>query len=92
MEAPRMNPYTETTLTENVSLRTFNHDIDPHELMWHRDLQDRTVNVLEGEGWFFQLDNELPVELKEGISLFIPRMQWHRVLKGTSTLKLQIKE
>ena len=87
-----MEPYNDLSVTADYTIREFNHDIDPHELMWHRDLQDRTVKVLEGEGWFFQLDNELPVELKEGIILFIPRMQWHRVLKGSSTLKLQIKE
>lgn len=87
-----MNPYTDLTREDNTILREFKEDIDPTELMWHRDLQDRIVDVLEGEGWYFQLDNELPIELKEGISLFIPRMQWHRIIKGTSTLKLKIKE
>lgn len=87
-----MNPYTDLQTTPEGIIREFHNTIDPHELMWHRDLQDRTVTVLEGEGWFFQMDNELPTELKQGLNLFIPRLHWHRVIKGTSTLRLQIQE
>jgi quercetin dioxygenase-like cupin family protein len=87
-----MQPYNNLSVTEDCILREFDENIDLHELMWHRDLHDRTVTVLEGHGWFFQLDNQLPVELKQDTSVFIPKMQWHRVLKGTSTLKLQIQE
>jgi mannose-6-phosphate isomerase-like protein (cupin superfamily) len=46
--------------------------------------------VLEGDGWYLQKYNELPVELKEGVCIFIPKLQWHRVIKGTGTLKLKI--
>ncbi len=87
-----MEPYKDLSVTTDCIIREFDETIDPHELMWHRDLQDRTVTVLEGEGWFFQLDNELPIELKQDISLFIPKMQWHRVIKGKTPLKLKIKE
>jgi quercetin dioxygenase-like cupin family protein len=87
-----MHPYNDLSISPDSVIREFDQNIDAHELMWHRDLQDRTVTVLEGDGWFFQLDNQLPVELKQDTSVFIPKMQWHRVLKGTSTLKLQIQE
>ena len=76
-----MTPYTNLEVTGNYIIREFNEDIDPIELLWHRDLQNRTIEVLEGEGWQFQKDNELPVELKEGIRIFIPKMEWHRVIK-----------
>jgi hypothetical protein len=35
-----------------------------------------------------QLDNSLPTSLQERI--FIPRHQWHRVIKGTGILTLKI--
>jgi quercetin dioxygenase-like cupin family protein len=85
-------PYTNTQTTDKYIIREFNENIDPIELKWHRDLCDRTVTVLEGEGWYFQKDNELPLELKEGVRIFIPKLEWHRVIKGTTTLKIKIEE
>jgi hypothetical protein len=62
--------------------------MDPIELLWHRDNEDRTVEILEETDWQLQLDNQLPTSLKKCI--FIPRHEWHRVIKGTGTLKLKI--
>jgi len=87
-----MKPYTNTETTPTHIIREFNENIDPIELKWHRDLQDRTITVLEGNGWYFQRDNELPLELEEGVSIFIPKMEWHRVIKGNTTLKIKIEE
>jgi len=64
-----MQPYINLETTDSYIIREFNENIDPIELMWHRDLEDRTVEVLEGEGWQFQRDNKLPVELKEDFQL-----------------------
>ena len=86
-----MKPYTQT-ITENKILREFAHDTDSHELVWHRDKKDRIVRVLEGNGWKFQLDNMLPILLHEGQEIFIPKETFHRVIKGTNTLKIQITE
>jgi quercetin dioxygenase-like cupin family protein len=86
------NPYTNTQVTDKYIIREFNENIDPIELKWHRDLEDRTVTVLEGNGWYFQRDNELPLELKEGVNIFIPKLEWHRVIKGTTPLKIKIEE
>jgi quercetin dioxygenase-like cupin family protein len=83
-------PYINTQVTDKYIIREFNENIDPIELKWHRDLENRTVEVLEGEGWQFQRDNELPVELKEGVRIFIPKLEWHRAIKGKDTLKLKI--
>jgi quercetin dioxygenase-like cupin family protein len=85
-----MTPYTTTQVTNKYIIREFNENIDPIELKWHRDLNDRTVTVLEGNGWYFQRDNELPLELKEGVRIFIPKLEWHRVIKGNNLLKLKI--
>jgi quercetin dioxygenase-like cupin family protein len=85
-------PYINTQVTDKYIIREFNENIDPIELKWHRDLNSRTVTVLEGNGWYFQKDNELPVELKEGVRIFIPALEWHRVIKGNTTLKIKIQE
>ena len=87
-----MKPYTDIEVTDKYIIREFNENIDPIELMWHRDLSNRTVTVLEGKGWYFQKDNELPIELKKGVSIFINALQWHRVLKGNTALTVKIEE
>jgi hypothetical protein len=83
-----MTPYTDIEVTDKYIIREFNENIDPIELKWHRDLESRTVEILEDTDWKLQLDNSLPTSLKEHI--FIPRHEWHRVIKGTGTLKLKI--
>ena len=80
-----MNPYTDENTT-----RTFSKDVDPMSLIWHTDQEDRTVTVLEGKGWQLQRDNELPLALNEGDNIFIPMGQIHRVIKGSTDLKLKI--
>jgi len=80
-----MNPYTDTS-----NIRTFSKDVDEMDLIWHRDDEDREIEILEGKGWQFQRDNALPLELKEGDRIFIPRHQVHRVIKGETNLKIKI--
>jgi quercetin dioxygenase-like cupin family protein len=87
-----MKPYINIETTSTYIIREFNENIDPIELKWHRDLNARKITVLNGEGWYFQRDNELPFELKEGVSIFIPRLQWHRMIKGNINLKIKIEE
>lgn len=71
-------------------IRTFSEDVDGEELVWHRDREDRLVEVLEGENWMVQLDNKLPVKMKPGDSFIIPEGIYHRVLKGDGELKISI--
>ena len=82
-----MNPYTDENTT-----RTFSKDVDKMSLIWHTDQEDRTVTVLEGNGWQFQRDNELPLALTEGDNIFIPKGEIHRIIKGSTDLKLRIKK
>jgi hypothetical protein len=82
------NPYKDIEVTDKYIIREFNENIDPIELKWHRDLESRTVEILEDTDWKLQLDNNLPTSLKECI--FIPALEWHRVIKGTGILKLKI--
>jgi hypothetical protein len=87
-----IKPYNDIEVTDKYIIREFNENIDPIELMWHRDDESRTVIVLKGDGWYFQRDNELPLELKEGVNIFILAKEWHRVIKGNSLLKIKIEE
>jgi len=81
-------PYTDT-VTIDSTIRKFSQDIDPIELMWHRDLKNRSVKLLEGSGWKIQLDNSLPLDFNE---ITIPKLIWHRVIKGSGNLVVEIKE
>ena len=79
-------------LINNKLIRTFESDVADEELVWHRDLEDREVIIIKSDGWGYQLDNQLPLPLKEGQELFIPKMLWHRVIKGNNKLVVQIKK
>jgi len=73
------------------NIRTFSKDVNKLELVWHQDAEDRDIEILEGEGWLFQRDNELPFELVKGDRIFITEGQVHRIIKGTTDLKIKIK-
>ena len=57
-----------------------------------QDLKDRSVHVMEGYGWQLQKDNELPLDLLEGHSYNIDKMEYHRVIKGEGDLVIRIYE
>ncbi len=77
---------------EKVINRTFNNAIDESELKWHRDFNDRYITVVKSKGWSLQLENTLPVDLVEGVSYFIEKDEWHRILKGEGQLVIKIAE
>ena len=81
-------PFIEKSVGNNQYIREFSSDVDTHELEWHIDREDRTVEVIENNNWHFQLDNNLPQLLKE--TIFIPKETYHRVIKGTGNLKVRI--
>ena len=68
-----MTPYTDIEVTDKYIIREFNENIDPIELMWHRDNEDRTIEIIGDTDWKVQLDNKLPTSLKEHI--FIKRFR-----------------
>lgn len=86
-----MNPYKEV-LDSNSRIREFKLNTPSEELVWHRDEKDRYVTIIEGSGWQFQLDNELPLELREKDVIFIPKQTYHRVMKGNTDLLIKIEE
>ena len=81
-----MQPYKDSS-----NIRTFSKDVDPMELVWHQDDEDRKIEILEGEGWC--KFNEIicyPERLVKGETIFITKGEIHRVHKGTTDLKIRI--
>lgn len=77
---------------DNENIRTFSKDVANEELVWHRDRSDRTITILEGEGWRFQRDNCMPICLSKGDKIHIPAYEYHRIFKGETDLRIEIKE
>lgn len=86
-------PYIDEKISERVWIRSFDHVVvQSDEFVWHRDKQDRVVTVLEGEGWQFQFDNEIPIQLNSGDVIKVPKQIYHRIIVGSTPLKLKIEE
>ena len=86
-----MQPYKDLEKTDRYIIREFGDDINPVELMWHRDDEDREIHILEcGHEWHIQFDDQLPILLWPGDKLFIQRHDWHRVIKGSGNLLIKI--
>lgn len=81
-------PFKETHIEDNLYLREFEESVDVDDLEWHRDREDRIVEIIGKTDWQLQMDNELP-KVMTG-KLFIPKEIWHRVIKGTGELKVKI--
>jgi hypothetical protein len=64
--------------------------VNPIELLWHRDDEDRLLEMVEGVGWQIQLDNNLPIELTQTNKINIKKHDWHRLIKGDGNLVLKI--
>jgi hypothetical protein len=73
-------------------IREFSEDVPSSELVWHRDLLDREVKVVFGDGWQLQLENKLPQPLVSGNTYYIPRHTYHRIIKGSTKLVVEITE
>lgn len=85
-----MRPYKEV-LENNISYRVFTQSTPEEEFVWHRDQEDRSINLLQEEtDWMFQYDNELPIKITSGSTLFVPKDMYHRLIKGTGDLHLKI--
>lgn len=73
---------------DNVSIRKFSEKVSSEELHWHRDNEDRVVTALHETDWMFQRDNQLPEPIVGEIK--IKAGEWHRVIKGTGDLEIQV--
>lgn len=83
-----VHPYIDHEVTDEHIIREFTENVDPRELMWHRDDEERFFVSLHETDWKFQLENKLPINITEATR--IPRHEWHRLIKGTGNLKVKI--
>lgn len=83
-------PFRQKEISRTSVLRTFSSDVDPGDLIWHRDRENRVITVVSGAGWEVQLEDKLPQPLSVNESVFIESGTWHRVIKGTSDLIVKI--
>ena len=83
-----MLPFQETKISDNIFIREFSQNTDSGEFMWHRDYEDRIIKSIEQTDWKIQIDNELP-KVIEG-EVFIPMGSYHRLIKGTGDLKINL--
>ena len=84
-----MDPYINLTEGKEI-IREFSADVDPMSLIWHEDQEDRIVEILTGNGWQFQFDEDIPFEMITGDKIEIPKGFLHRVIKGKGNLKIKI--
>ncbi len=49
-------PYTDLEITDKYIIREFNENIDPIELLWHRDDEDRLIEIIGDTDWSIQLE------------------------------------
>ncbi len=77
---------------KNKFERVFKKSVKKEQLLWHTDKKDREIKVLYGVGWKLQMDNQLPFELEIGRRYNINKGEFHRLHKGNSELKLEIRE
>jgi len=85
-------PFIEEHIKENIFLREFKESIESEKLKWHMDQEDREVKIIESNGWKLQLDNQLPILLEEGKTYFIEKYNFHRVIKGSGNLIVEVKK
>ena len=85
-------PFEEEQIDQYNFIRTFPADVDEMDLIWHADKENRIITVLEGNGWKFQFDEELPIEMAEGKRISILKGVVHRVIKGNGPLVIKLQK
>ena len=75
-------------IKDGYSIRTFTSDVNPMDLKWHIDEEDRVIEPIGKTDWLFQFDNQLPFSIDSKIE--IKKGTWHRIIKGTGELVLKI--
>lgn len=74
-------PYEEIRIKENELIKIFPIEKNSNEFSNHRDSQDRYLEIISGEGWKIQFNEEIPIELFKKDIIFIPKMTWHKIIK-----------
>ena len=84
--APHADPYED----HDNGVRIFDVEAEDSTYVWHRDHEDRMIEILEGDGWQFQWENALPWLIVPGMKFRIDANEYHRIIKGVNDLKIRI--
>jgi hypothetical protein len=76
---------------DGKNIRTFSNLIKEEELKWHFDDENRIIKPLNETDWSFQMDDHIPIRLEKGKKILIPEGKYHRLIKGTGNLTLEVK-
>jgi hypothetical protein len=83
-------PFEEKLGEYDKVIRIFDETISEDDLVWHRDAEDRLLRIVgERSDWKIQLENSLPQDID---GTFIPKETYHRLIKGTGKVVLDIKK
>ena len=82
-----MSEFTVKHTTNDVEHLQWRHGLTNY----HTELEDRTVTVIRGEGWQFQFEGEDPIDMTEDLVIEIPANKSHKIIKGTTDLKITIE-
>jgi len=84
--------YNDQSITEKKFIRTFTETVDDTDLVWHRDHNDRLIKIINGENWQLQYENDMPITLVNEQIYYIPKNEYHRLIKGHNDLVIEIVE
>lgn len=84
-------PFTEDFIGKNKIIRKFDPSAEDHLFKWHIDPESRIIKAINENDWKFQLDNQLPQDLEINKLTSIEKGVYHRLIKGTSELHLEIE-
>ncbi len=87
-----VTPYNDVSLGSEKFMRTFEETVDLSDLVWHRDHNDRMITIINGSNWKLQYDNDMPILLEIGKKYYIPKNEYHRLIRGNGNLIIQIDE
>lgn len=87
-----VKPYTDEWIGNNKRIRVFDSKTNEEEFVWHQDSNDREIEVLNGDNWKLQYDNEMPILLEIHKTYYIPKNTYHRIIKGENDLIITIME
>lgn len=82
-------PFTQQLINSNKFIRVFKNDTNIVDLVWHKDKNDRIIKSINTTNWQIQLDNQLPQIINKEI--FIPKGVYHRLIKGTDNINLELE-
>jgi hypothetical protein len=75
---------------DGYHIRKFKSTLKEEDLKWHYDDEDRIMEITHPTDWKFQYDNQLPINLVIYKQYYIPKGQYHRLIKGSDDLEVKI--